>query len=211
MASETSSHPERDDWGQCTSESCTRSVAIKKWGLCNSCYRRRNFVRGKSVGLDFDRAKSEFWCRVSRGSDQECWLWTGAPHKHGHGVYVQSNVSYPAYRVAYLLAYGPLTPGMVVDHKCRNRLCVNPAHLQQVTSKGNAENVGIRKTNLSGFRGVSYREDVKRWRARVGHNNRVITIGHYSSAEEANAAVVAARLALHTNNLEDRGWTVVSD
>lgn len=33
---------------------------------------------------------------------------------------------------------GKLTPGLVVDHVCRNRACVNPSHLREVTQRDNA-------------------------------------------------------------------------
>ena len=42
-----------------------------------------------------------------------------------------------AHRVAYELFVGPLAPGMVIDHLCKNTRCVNPDHLEQVTQATN--------------------------------------------------------------------------
>ena len=42
-----------------------------------------------------------------------------------------------AHRVAYEKAYGPIPEGLVIDHLCRNGLCVNPEHLEAVTRKEN--------------------------------------------------------------------------
>lgn len=42
-----------------------------------------------------------------------------------------------AHRVAYELLIGPIPAGMTLDHLCRNRLCVNPVHLEAVTNRVN--------------------------------------------------------------------------
>lgn len=202
----TSKHPERADWGLCDATGCSRFVAVKKWSLCNSHYRRLTHERGKSRGLDLERASVEFWGFVDKGVEGECWLWRKAPHSQGHGTYWQDNVSYHAHIVAYRLTHGDIPVGLVVDHKCRNRVCVNPGHLQAVTRKENCENIGVYKNNSSGYRGVTQRATGE-WRARVGHEGRVLHIGDFTTPEEANQAVVAARLRLHTNNLGDRGET----
>jgi hypothetical protein len=43
-----------------------------------------------------------------------------------------------AHRVAYEDIIGPIAPGLVVDHLCRNPACVNPFHLEPVTRQVNA-------------------------------------------------------------------------
>lgn len=61
-----------------------------------------------------------------------CWEWTGRIH-NGYGVCPTNSSSRWAHRVSYALFNGDIKEGMHIDHKCRNRKCVNPDHLEQVT------------------------------------------------------------------------------
>lgn len=66
-----------------------------------------------------------------------CWLWLGSVHKNGYGKFrFAGRVEY-AHRVAYLSFVGEIASGLVIDHLCRKRSCVNPAHLEAVTSSEN--------------------------------------------------------------------------
>jgi hypothetical protein len=42
-----------------------------------------------------------------------------------------------AHRVAFEWLVGPVPKGLVLDHLCRNRGCVNPSHLEPVTQQVN--------------------------------------------------------------------------
>lgn len=65
-----------------------------------------------------------------------CWLWEGALTDDGYGR-VSTDVpdarSVGAHRASYELARGPIQAGLHLDHLCRVRHCVNPAHLEPVT------------------------------------------------------------------------------
>lgn len=77
-----------------------------------------------------------FWAKVDRTGD--CWIWLAAQDDEGYGRFkVTTGIVRRAHRVAWMLLVGPLTPGLVLDHLCRTRLCVNPAHLREVTHREN--------------------------------------------------------------------------
>lgn len=72
--------------------------------------------------------------RTQKSSDPDgCWIWTGAIDGSGYGTMRIKNKSYSTHRVAYELARGEIPEGLFIDHLCRNRLCVNPSHMEPVT------------------------------------------------------------------------------
>lgn len=78
-----------------------------------------------------------FWAQVARGAPDECWLWQGSLDRDGYA-------NNRAHRIAYELTFGPIPPGLVIDHLCRARSCANPHHLEAVTNRENVlRGVGI--------------------------------------------------------------------
>lgn len=78
-----------------------------------------------------DSERSRFWAKVDRSSD--CWLWTGARGSEGYGRLTLHQRRFGAHRLAFIWANGAIPDGLVLDHLCRNRLCVRPDHLEPVT------------------------------------------------------------------------------
>ena len=87
------------------------------------------------------------------------------------------------------LILGDAPDGMVVDHINRDRNDNRRANLRFVTVQQNGQNQGLRKTSLSGFRGVSFHRPMKKWRAICGGKY----LGYYATKEEAAAVAKAAR------------------
>jgi hypothetical protein len=70
-------------------------------------------------------------------SEYGCWQWMGAVGLNGYGkVHINYKNLLP-HRVIYELFKGKITNGLTIDHLCRNRLCVNPEHLEAVSLKEN--------------------------------------------------------------------------
>lgn len=66
-----------------------------------------------------------------------CWLWMGAIRTDGYGSIRVGGKSRYAHRVCFEVNRGPIPNGLELDHLCRTRCCVNPAHLEPVTRRVN--------------------------------------------------------------------------
>ena len=64
----------------------------------------------------------------------ECWVWRGALTGAGYGSFsIARSKSAYAHRVAFTLWLGPIADGYEIHHRCRNRACVRPEHLELLT------------------------------------------------------------------------------
>lgn len=118
----------------CHVDGCDRLVQSRD--MCNLHYQRwqLNGDPGEAGLRRIDGTDAErFWPKVDKSG--ECWLWTGAIDSCGYGLFRGSEVR--AHRMAYALNTGPIPEGMSIHHSCGVRHCVNPAHLEAVTTREN--------------------------------------------------------------------------
>ena len=67
----------------------------------------------------------------------DCWFWGGSIRR-GYGRFSKTqNLKVSAHRFSYQMFVGEIPAGLVLDHKCRNRRCVNPEHLRVVSLREN--------------------------------------------------------------------------
>lgn len=125
----------------CSIDDCSKPTVGR--GYCENHYRRwkryGNPLAGRvPVGLD---PADRFWAKVNK--TETCWLWLDRPNSAGYGTFKVNGATMMAHRYAWVLAGETLTPGMTLDHLCRNTLCVRREHLEEVTY---AENLARRPT-----------------------------------------------------------------
>ena len=70
-------------------------------------------------------------------SETGCLIWLGTRSGRGYGTFHLNGRNVAAHRVVYERVYGPIPDGLLPDHLCRVRLCVNPRHIELVTNKVN--------------------------------------------------------------------------
>lgn len=184
----------------CKLESCERPKRTA--GYCNAHYLRWNRYGDPLASKPKKSFDEKFWERVDK--TDECWIWTAAKTPAGYGVQRDGKLIY-AHRYSYMKHKGEIEQGLVIDHVCHNRACVKPDHLRAVTQKQNTENhSGATRVSKTGIRGVCWDSGNKRWLAQVKHGDRNVFFKHFTTIEEAEAAVIDARLKFHTHNDMDR-------
>lgn len=121
------------------------SIVVLEWANRSGIHPERSTTSEDAAMSDADRAKllARFWSKVNKDGPVSpivgtpCWLWTGWACSQGYGRFLVEGKSKRAHRCSYETCVGKIQDDLVLDHLCRVRHCVNPAHLEQVTNREN--------------------------------------------------------------------------
>lgn len=188
----------------CAFENCGKTIHAR--GHCAGHYQQiKRGIPLKPLILRAAPLEVQFWAKVDKRGPEECWNWVAHLNDFGYGRINTGQKLTLAHRLSYEWANGHISEDKVIDHTCHNPACVNPAHLREVTMKQNSENrFGAQKDSVTGFRGVYPRKNKGDFIAQVRHYGKTYYLGLFPTAEDANAAAIAKRIALYTHNERDR-------
>lgn len=141
----------RHTYGICSVDYCTKQSINKGLALCSNHLVR--FKRGSddwNQPSQYEKSEQErFWEKVNKSGPAyenmgNCWEWTATTQKTSNGEYgsfsskIMGGGVTRAHRVAFFYATGKRSDvENHIDHLCRNTLCVNPSHLELVSSTTN--------------------------------------------------------------------------
>ena len=98
------------------------------------------------------------------------------------------NKNYQVHRIIWEMFNNPIPDGFEIDHINRNRDDNKLENLRLCTRSQQISNTGLFKTNQTGFRGVSWREDTQKYRSLIYFNGKGIHLGYFKDIKEAGLA-----------------------
>jgi hypothetical protein len=93
---------------------------------------------------------ARFFSRVAVKKERECWTYNKYLSPKGYGMIKIGDKKWYAHRLSYTFFNGPIPENLVVRHKCDNRCCVNPYHLETGTPTDNVMDRNIRGRTARG-------------------------------------------------------------
>lgn len=146
--------------------------------------------------LDYNPETGTFTWRVGRRGTARVGSIAG---RMDSGGYIQISVNgkrYQAHRLAWLVTYG-VEPQEHIDHIDGNPSNNRLNNLREASYAQNCRNRRINSNSTSGYKGVSWAQSDKKWRAGIRVDNKLIYLGGFDTPEEAYAAYCKAAVQFH--------------
>ena len=146
----------------------------------------------------------KLWYReqiTGRGNRRNMNKAVGSYDSNGYLHFILKRKHYRVHMVIWEMHYGPVTPGMQVDHKNNVRNDNRIENLQELTHRDNSTKQLISKNNKTGYKGVSFHKRDNNFQSYIHVNYKHIHLGSFDTAEEAYEARKAAELHYYGSNL----------
>ena len=177
----------------CSIEDCDNGGKIVR-GWCRMHHERwRRHGDPLGGGDRYATSAEAFEARTEPLCWSDCIVWTGGTIGGYGRLRVNGRMVY-AHRYAWERERGPIPDGMVIDHVCHERSCVNVDHLRLATPQENQQNRSGATPGRGLPRGVYPHR--RGYSARVGHNGQSHYLGSFGTVEEASAAAQTKRAIL---------------
>lgn len=134
----------------CNEEGCGRRYYARGYCRRHYDYRRRTSA---PEFLEVVYRCTDINAYIARNSEQAesgCIEWTGTLTARGYGLcglrYMEQYRQKFMHRINYELKYGPIPDGAVAHHKCSNKRCINPEHIQIIDNTSNVAEMFERRS-----------------------------------------------------------------
>lgn len=146
----------------------------------------------------------EMFGNSRRSAARACSTWNkrfagnlvGRVNEKGYRIVEIDSISYRAHRIAWLIVHGKW-PTDQLDHRHGKRDHNPISELREATPGEQQQNKKKVRTNTSGYTGVSWHKQTRRWAAYISVNRKHIFLGLFDAPKEASEVYLKAKQEYH--------------